>query len=177
MKQENPAIQLFSWWYVSTFDYRELLKKSKIHLIAMTRDGKIINENVSLKEYCQTAIATTQEGDAYYLLPNSWITPQTETIDDFWLVNANDLSYDSAEIEKIYRIIEAGKIWKKGESPAGQLRLFGNLPGGKIANREVISIVPLGDGQCVLYDGNRCSLIAEREKDPITIGIKMKSVS
>lgn len=168
MKQQE--MNLFAWWYVDTFDYREVLNRETTHLIAMEKDGQLISENVRLRSENQTAIAITGNGREFLLLPGQWITPRTEQIDSFWL--AKELDFTAPEIDDIYSIIESGSIWKSG---AHRYEIFGKS-GAAIAHRNVTTIIPIGDGKYIASDGRRCSVISKREHDETAIRITMQQL-
>lgn len=163
---------LFSWWYVDTFDYREVLNRKETHLIAMERDGQLLNEDVRLRSENQTAIAILGNGREFLLLPNQWVTPRTDNqINSFWL--AKELDFTAPEIDDIYTIIENGSIWKSGASQ--QYEIFGRS-GAAIAHRNVTTIIPIGNGKYIASDGQRCSVISKREHDETAIRINMQQI-
>ena len=170
----QSRIQVFAWWYVDTFDYRELLERDHTHLIAMTGDGNLISEEVSLREENRTAYAMVR-AEEYILLPQNWVTPKTEHIEKFWLTNDQTLDCNDPEIEEIYRIIETGASWKTGAALPG-VRLFGNN-GGDIASRLITAIVPIGNDKFIASNGHRCTVINKREHDRSQIMVAMKKVS
>ena len=162
-----------AWWYVNTFDYREILKRDHTHLIAMEKDGQLINEDVQLRSEDQTAVAITLNGREFLLVPTQWVTPRTEHIESFWLTK--ELDFTDPEISDIYQIIESGSIWEKGAESAA-VKLFGQT-GSKIAHRDITTIVPIGNGKYIATDGNHCSVISRREQSQTAIKINMQRIA
>lgn len=165
-KQSLPA-----WWYVDTFDYREVLRRDHTHLIAMEDDGILLDEVVKLRSENQNAIAITGNKREFLLLPNQWVTPRTEQIDSFWL--AKELDFTAPEIEEIYHIIEKGSVW---QSAALDIKLFGRN-GDSIANRDITTIVPIGNGKYIATDGKKCSIISKREHNKTVISVSMQQIA
>ena len=174
MKSSNSLAErsCLAWWYVDTFDYREIMNSEQERLIAMEKDGALINDIVQIKVDQQTAIAKLGTRE-FWLLPNNWITPRVETLNGFWI--AKDLDFTDPEVEDIYRIIEAGSIWKSADR---SVKLFGRRGNNDIANRGITTIIPIGKkGHYIASDGLHASLVSTRERNETKIRIAMQRMT
>ena len=168
-----------AWWYVDTFDYRTLLQRDQTHLIAMEKDGQLINETIRLTNEDNTAIAITGNNRRFALLPNNWVTPRTETIDGFWLAIGQD--FTAPEVAEIYQIIEQGSIWQSAPLSGfdNSLKVYGHR-GDALAHRNVVTIIPVSSistGTYIAYGDGQPMLIKRREKDHARISVAMQRIS
>lgn len=165
---------IFKWWYAKdVITYKELLEGKTAHIIAMTRDGKVVRKMAPLTvENKELAVADCGLEGRFYLTPNQWVSPQkTETITKYWLIEQESQDPNTPTILGIYTSIDDNMAVML---PKG-VELFGNSSSASstLVHSLVDAIVPVGDEKCIAYsgEGNTCTFIGDRETDENAIKI------
>lgn len=166
-KERAHKNQALAWWYVNgTYDYRELLQMDQVHLTAVKQNGDLINEDVNIKVIGGTAHAITADGDKHVLLPNHWVTPRSNHLENFWLTKDED----AQDIVGVEEVTHGGPV----NQP--DMRLFGHGHGsaGTIFRRDITSIVPIDGGKYIATGVDGVPYVVSREETPARAKVTMQ---
>ncbi len=170
---------IFKWWYAKGLRaYNDLFEEKTAQLVAMTREGEIVRKEAPLSiESGQIVIADCGAEGKFYLTPNQWVSPRTEVISGFWLLEKGSCELNTPSVLGVYNTIEDGTAIIL---PPEGMELFGKSStiDRTLTHRLVDAIVPIDNEKCIVHskEDNRQAIISTRETDDSVIKIFMDRI-